>query len=133
MSALTIVRVNALPLQTEANTLYLVKKTDTLFDLYVTSSDGLSVRHVATQEDVLTQSVLFSQTPPALPQASRLWWNTVEGVLYIQYDDGDSVNWVEANPAPLYPEFGGTGSSNTMARADHNHDETYVTIGIHQW
>lgn len=133
MSTLTIARVNALPVPPVADTLYLVKKTDTLFDLYVTSSDGTTTRHIATQEETLAQAVLFSDTPPALPQKSPLWWNTLEGELYIQYNDGDGVHWVQASPGPQIPEFGGTGTSNLMARADHNHDATYVSIGDHQW
>lgn len=133
MSPLKIVRVDAVPLQADPNTLYLVKKNDTTIDLYASSTDGLTVRHLATTEEILTKSLHVNDLPPALPSATQFWWNSAEGVLYVQYDDGDSVNWVEANPAPLYPEFGGTGTSNLMARADHNHDATYVTIGIHQW
>lgn len=131
---LTIIRVTALPAQPEANTLYFLKKADSLVELHVSNSDGTELRHLSTQQETLSQTVIFSDVAPELPCASKLWWNTVDGVLYVQYDDGTTVTWVEASPAAAIPEFGGTGSSNLMARADHNHDSEYVRISnINEW
>lgn len=130
MSALVIVRVNALPVIPVANTLYLVKRLDNLVELYMTSSDGQHTAHIATQEEVAAQAVIFSDSAPELPCDSKLWWNTVDGVLYIQYDDGTTVSWVEASPTAAVPEFGGTGTSNLVAHADHDHDAQYMKISL---
>jgi hypothetical protein len=37
-------------------------------------------------------------TPPAGAEPGWLWWNSAEGILYVWYDDGDTQQWVEANP-----------------------------------
>jgi len=42
-------------------------------------------------------SVTISATAPATPTAGDLWWSTEEGTLKIYYDDGDSVQWVDAS------------------------------------
>lgn len=42
-------------------------------------------------------SVITSSTTPTGATAGDLWFNTVDGNLFIYYDDGISVNWVEVN------------------------------------
>ncbi len=50
---LKVHKVNSLPGVVEASTLYLVKSADSnLFDLYVSSNDGTSVRHIISKSDV---------------------------------------------------------------------------------
>jgi hypothetical protein len=39
-------------------------------------------------------SVKISATAPEDPNEEDLWWNSVEGVLYIYYNDGESSQWV---------------------------------------
>ena len=39
-------------------------------------------------------SVKISATEPTNPKAEDLWWNSVDGILYIYYNDGDSSQWV---------------------------------------
>jgi len=52
---LKISKVNALPGTLEASTLYLVKSTDAeLFEMYMSSADGLSARHVITKTEIQT-------------------------------------------------------------------------------
>ena len=36
--------------------------------------------------------------PPFIPQPGDLWFNTVNGVLYVYYDDGNSKQWVQTVP-----------------------------------
>ena len=51
--ALNIVRVNALPETVAASTIYLVKgSVSDVVEIYVTSEDGLQVRHVPTKDEV---------------------------------------------------------------------------------
>ena len=47
--------------------------------------------------------VSVGDNPPADPEQGNLWWDTVEGRLFIYYTDGNSSQWVDASP-------GGTGS-----------------------
>ena len=37
-------------------------------------------------------------TPPEDPETGQLWWNTIDGRLYIWYEDIDSEQWVPATP-----------------------------------
>ena len=43
-------------------------------------------------------NVSISLTAPSTPSAGDLWWKTDEGSLKINYDDGDSTQWVDASP-----------------------------------
>lgn len=46
----------------------------------------------------------ISATPPNAPAIADFWYNSESGFLYIYYDDGNTIQWVVANP--------GRGSSN---------------------
>ena len=43
-------------------------------------------------------NVSMSLNAPATPAVGDLWWKTDEGKLKINYDDGDSTQWVDASP-----------------------------------
>jgi hypothetical protein len=43
-------------------------------------------------------SVTMSDTAPGGAGAGDLWWDTSSGRLYIYYDDGTSLQWVDASP-----------------------------------
>jgi hypothetical protein len=43
-------------------------------------------------------SVTVSDTPPGSPTAGALWWNSVLGVMFIFYNDGNSSQWVPVSP-----------------------------------
>jgi hypothetical protein len=43
--------------------------------------------------------VHVGENPPINPEEGTLWWSTLEGNLFIWYDDGDSQQWVDASPA----------------------------------
>lgn len=134
MVGLTIKKVNVLPETFVKDTLYLVKSAGAEhFDLYASDSDGLTVRHIPTKDEITSSVMLYGEEPPALPNPVKLWWNTVEGTLYVQYNDGNATYWVEAMPSIAVPEFAGTGQASTMARSDHDHDEEYVQIGSNEW
>lgn len=123
MSSLTFVKLSALPATFTPNTAYMISKADTdLFDLYVSSTDGLAVRHIANKADVLNGVIAVGPSAPALPSEHPLWWNTITGVLFIQYTKDGVTSWVEAMSNIAIPEFGGNGTANTMARSDHTHD-----------
>jgi len=115
-----------------SDTLYFVRNNGNL-ELWLTSADGSLISHIPTKSEVLGSTVAYQDLPPALPNDTPFWMNTSTFTLYVQYNDGQSVQWVEAIPSHYVPEFGGTGTSPDMARADHNHDETYAKIGAMEW
>lgn len=133
--SLKIIRVTSIPEVRTGNTIYLLKNAENpaLFDFYATNSDGTELLHVATQAETLSSALLYSPTPPPLPNPTKFWWNTADGSLNVQYEAGETVVWVEAMPSIPVPDFDGTGEANTMARSDHNHDTTYAKVGQHEW
>ncbi len=46
----------------------------------------------------IVASVTTSDTAPGSPNDGDLWWNSVEGKMYVYYSDGDSNQWVQAHP-----------------------------------
>lgn len=127
--ALNIVRVNALPDPVAASTIYLVKgSASDAVDIYVTSEDGLQVRHVPTKDEILSGVILYSTVAPALPSATPLWYDISTLTLFVQYNDGTTTAWVEAIPSIAVPDFAGNGTANTMARSDHTHNSIEVVL-----
>lgn len=123
MSSLTFKKVNALPLTYTPSTMYMVKTARPgIAEIFISDNTGTSVMHLSTSEDILQESVLFSVTAPSTDTTSKFWWKTDTGALFVLYDDGTDVNWVEASPSIAVPEFDGNGTANTMARSDHWHD-----------
>lgn len=134
MSGLFVVKVNTLPLELAANTLYLVKSSVAgLFDFYVTDIAGTAVRHISTQAETISAVMYYGETEPDANSTFKLWWNTEELVLYIKHTVGANAVWVENTPNVAIPEFAGNGTANTMARSDHHHNDTYATIGANEW
>lgn len=56
-----------------------------------------TVNKTITFDSVLRLPVL--STPPGSAQSGDLFWNKENGRLFIYYDDGDSGQWIEANPS----------------------------------
>lgn len=129
---LNFLKLNALPSTFVPNTAYLIAKAGTsFFDLYISSTDGSAVKHIANMDDMLGNTVLYADAPPTLPNKSPLWWNTATGVLFIQYVNGASQSWVEAISSVAIPEFAGTGTAITMSRSDHTHSS--ILLADAEW
>jgi hypothetical protein len=64
---------------------------------------------------VTNGNVFVGDTPPSSPVAGNLWWNSSDGNLYLFYNDGNSQQWVVANPATLPTQKGVTDGSNAAA------------------
>jgi microcystin-dependent protein len=43
-------------------------------------------------------SIYVGPIPPVTPGENQLWWNTNSGRMYLYYDDGDTIQWVETSP-----------------------------------
>lgn len=52
--------------------------------------------------------VTISRTPPPDPVTGQLWWNSVDGRMYIFYVDSTSAQWVDASPG------GGAGGGSVV-------------------
>ena len=57
-------------------------------------------------------SVTISNTAPIGASSGDLWWDEDIGTLFIYYDDGDSLQWVEASPQILVEGPAGTYTLN---------------------
>lgn len=55
------------------------------------------------QSGVLRSSnppVYIGPEPPEDPIEGDLWWNNIDGRMYLYYTDEDSSQWVQTNPSP---------------------------------
>jgi hypothetical protein len=57
------------------------------------------------------KSVLISDSPPPASVPGALWWKSDEGALFVRYDDGSSIQWVE---------IGGGGGGGGISEAPIN-------------
>jgi hypothetical protein len=48
----------------------------------------------------VASSVIIADTPPTGVPEGVLWWESDQGVLYVNYNDGDSLQWVQAVVVP---------------------------------
>jgi hypothetical protein len=55
-------------------------------------------------------AIIQSATPPVSPDANTLWYNTVDGRLFVWYTDIDGSQWVDAAP-PLTGATGAQGAT----------------------
>jgi len=55
-------------------------------------------------------SVTTSDTAPVSPGTGDLWWNSNIGKLFVYYDDGTSLQWVETAPNYIYTPPVSSGS-----------------------
>ena len=50
-----------------------------------------------------TTASMSSDTPPSNPTVNQLWFNSALGQLFIYYNDGNTSQWVPANPSASLP------------------------------
>ena len=67
-------------------------------------NDGDSSQWVDSFPNILqnpstSNPITASETPPPSSSESDLWYNTSSGRLFIYYNDGDSLQWVEVSSA----------------------------------
>jgi hypothetical protein len=55
-----------------------------------------------------------SDTPPSSPSNGDTWYNSVEGLRYIYYDDGSSSQWVQETTIGAQGPIGFTGSQGAI-------------------
>jgi hypothetical protein len=58
-----------------------------------------SANTVWKSTSTFTQTITVSSTQPGSPVVGQLWWSQDYGRLFVYYNDGNSSQWVEANPA----------------------------------
>ena len=68
------------------------------------------------KKNVVVPSLTVSDTAPGSPFDGDLWWESDTGRLKVRYNDGSSVQWVDAMPIPnisnLYSKAGGPITGN---------------------
>lgn len=62
-----------------------------------TSAGGIGPsKWVVGRPNGVSTAIILSDTPPAGVGSGQLWWNTAMGTIFIAYNDGTSLQWVEA-------------------------------------
>ena len=84
------------------NTSQFVKKSgDVMTGLLTLSGGPTADLHAATKKYVDDlPPVIISPAPPTGVEPGTLWWESETGLLYVLYDDGNSIQWVIASPQP---------------------------------
>jgi len=57
--------------------------------------------------------VVVSDTPPVGQKPNILWWESDTGNLFINYDDGNSVQWVQIAGVPVFDDISIVGVGTT--------------------
>ena len=55
---------------------------------------------VGAWETAIQPPVIVSDSPPTVTIPGFMWWDSISGSLYVNYQDNDSNQWVEAVPTP---------------------------------
>lgn len=63
----------------------------------------------------LPGGVIQGNIPPVAPNDTTLWWDDITGRLYVWYDDGSGLQWVDAAPAGPSVTYGNANVSNFLA------------------
>ena len=94
--------------------------------IFIKANDNTIIRiaGVGNIADDGQVEVPSSIAPPSAPLAGNLWFNPLDGRLYVYYDDGNSTQWVDASPDSWNPSVipdpnGGDNQPGTL-------DDRYV-------
>jgi hypothetical protein len=80
---------------------FVFRAGDTMTGPLLMATDPTAPLQAATKQYIDARiAVIPSAGPPAGAVPGTMWWETDTGLLYIRYDDGDSVQWVIACPQP---------------------------------
>ena len=74
----------------QSNDLFVVQRGGELFKV---PSSTLNSSYASTA------NVSIGPNPPSSPIVGDLWWSTLQGNLFILYQDVDSIQWIDASPA----------------------------------
>ena len=66
--------------------------------------DGVLYARRSNAWEIVTSTTVSSTPPPPVVGAGQGWFNLEDGQTYIDIDDGDSTQWVLANP-PFLPDY----------------------------
>jgi hypothetical protein len=75
----------------------------------------------------LPGGVIQGNIPPVSPNDTTLWWDDVTGRLYVWYDDGTGLQWVDAAPAGPAVTYGNSNVASFLASG--NNSANIVTTG----
>ena len=103
-------------------TLRLTDSNSVQDDITITAGSGIVIDNIGSNGFRIVNNaqgtgggatVTTSDSSPSAPTDGDLWWKSDEGRLKVFYDDGDSTQWVDANP-PLAPSGISNGSNRIV-------------------
>jgi len=91
----------------------------------VFNRDGKLIADLSLATGLPPQGVFIGTAPPGSPLVGQQWWKSDDGVMYLRYDDGNSVQWV-----PAVPVGGVTGSTLLQTVDGRNGNLQSASVGI---
>ena len=105
-------------------------------DITITAGSNITIDNIGSNGFRIVNSaqgsggggatVTTSDTAPSAPTDGDLWWKSDEGRLKVYYADGDSTQWVDANP-PLAPS-GITGTNRVVVETTSGVGEAAIEL-----
>lgn len=46
--------------------------------------------------------LVVADTPPPNPKTNQLWWESDTGLLWLSYNDGNTIQWVQVTPGKIF-------------------------------
>ena len=96
----------------------------------ITANGNITANYFLGDGSQLTDlpgGVIQGNIPPVSPNDTTLWWDDVTGRLYVWYDDGSGLQWVDAAPAGPAVTYGNANVSSFLASGNNN--ANIVTTG----
>jgi hypothetical protein len=91
-------------LNLKANTTDVLIKTNTT--TFTPTADYHPATKLYVDEAASGSTITIGTTPPENVEVGSLWWDSTTATMYIYYDDGDSIQWVEVTYDQDYAEVG---------------------------
>lgn len=106
------------------NTLLVSDTTGDILGIY--AGNNISISADAVNDTLTIDAVIkvpVQTTAPSSPVNGSLWWNSYLGRLFIYYTDGDSNQWVEANPSGGVANTAGAGDPAAFDQANNAYNQ----------
>lgn len=72
--------------------------------------------------------LVVADTPPPNPKTNQLWWESDTGLLWLSYNDGNTIQWVQVTPGKIYMDG---VSIRGLGLATNPHEVGTVDCGVY--
>jgi len=125
------------PEEPEEGSLWLDTTNGIFYVYYVDQDSAQWVQpysdYISGQTNNFSTVVISSNVPPTNPVNGALWFNTLNGNLYVYYQDSDSAQWIQpqnAGPSNLLDLDISDGNNGQVLTTDGNGNFTFETFTV---